>query len=126
MNADDRRFEEFLGGFEPHRPRPLPPVAVVWYEWRRLAAAAVILMAAGGSLYVGLRRPWAKYADQRPTATRERGGAKRVVPVTSSVTLTRAALEERNQFDAQMNDIARRTLPRFDRADSTLGALAKE
>jgi hypothetical protein len=43
-----------------------------------------------------------------------------------SADLTRAALEHPDEFNAQMNAAAPRTLPRFDREDSSLRALSRE
>jgi hypothetical protein len=126
MNGDEQKFENFLRGFEPRRPRPLPLVTGMWPDGRRLAAAAVMLLAAGWSLWVGFRSYRTKFADLHPVTMQERGSVASAVPMTSSVVLARAALEDQDQFDMQMNDIAPRTLPRFDRADSSLRALAKE
>lgn len=126
MNGDDHKFEEFLRGFEPRRPRPLPLVTGISHDWRRLAAAAVIVIAAVASLHLGYRGPLTKHAEQHPASTQNNSGAVKILPVMSSTALTRAVLENSDQFDAQMNEIAVRTLPRFDRADSSLRALAKE
>jgi hypothetical protein len=126
MNGDDQKFENFLRGFEPCRPRPLPLVTGMWPDRRRLAAAAVMLIAVGGSLWVAFRSYRTRFADLHPVATQERGSVASAAPMISSVALARAALEDQDQFDMQMNDIAPRTLPRFDLADSSLRALAKE
>lgn len=124
MNGDEEKFEEFLRGFEPRRPRPLPLATGI--SWRRLAAAAVIVMAAGASLYLGYRDTWTKHPEEHRASTQNNSGLVKVLPVMSSTALTRAALEGGDRFDAQMNEIAARTLPRFDHADSSLRALAKE
>jgi hypothetical protein len=126
MNGDDQRFENFLRGFEPRRPRPLPLAIGIWRDKRRLVAAAVILVAIGGSLWVGSRSARKNAAEQRPSMTHERADAAIVAPMMSCTVLTRAALEDQRHFDAQMNDIASRSLPRFDRTDSSLRALARE
>ena len=126
MNGDDEKFEEFLRGFEPRRPRPLPLATGISHDWRRLAAAAVIVIVAGASLYLGHPGPLTKHTDEHPASVQNYSGAVKVLPVMSSTALTRAVLESSNRFDAQMNDIAAHTLPRFDHADSSLRALAKE
>lgn len=126
MSGDEQKFEEFLRAFEPRRPRPLPLTTGGWYHSRRLAAAAVVLMAIGASLWLSFRGSGTKFADQRPATTQDRRAAPMELALTSSMSLTDAALEDRNQFDKQMNEISPRTLPRLDRADSTLRALAKE
>jgi hypothetical protein len=126
MNGDDQEFENFLRGFEPHRPRALPHVSGISHDKRRLAAAAVILVAVGGSLWMTARSSRTKSTNQSPVAMREHGNRPRIVPLSSTVALTRTALEDKGQFDAEMNDVAPRTMPRFDRADSSLRVLAKE
>jgi hypothetical protein len=126
MNGDEQEFEEFLRAFEPRRPRSLPLVTSVRYEGRRLAAAAVVLMAIGASLWLGLRGFRTKSPDQHPAMTQVHRAVPMELRLTSSVGLTRAALEDQNQFGTRMNDIAPRTLPRFDRADGSLRTLAKE
>jgi hypothetical protein len=126
MNVDDQRLEEFLRGFEPRRPRPLPVVSGIWHDGRRLASAAVMLVAVGASLWMVFRSPQTKSADRRPVATQDHRGTTNAVRSISSTAWTRAALEDRDEFDAQMNDIAPRTLPRFDRPDSSLRGLATQ
>ncbi len=126
MNGDEKKFEEFLRGFEPRRPRPLPLATGIWRDWRRLAAAAVIVIAAVASLYLGHRGSLTKHVDEHLANTRNHSVAVKILPVMSPTTLTRAVLESSDRFDEQMNEIAARTLPRFDHANSTLRALAKE
>jgi hypothetical protein len=126
MNGDEEKFEEFLRGFEPRRPRPLPLATGISHDWRRLAAAAVIVIVTGASLRLGYRSPLTKHAGEHPASAQNPNGAVKVLPVMSSTAMTRAVLESSDQFDAQMNDIAARTLPRFSHADSSLRALAKE
>jgi hypothetical protein len=126
MNGDEEKFEEFLRGFKPRGPRPLPLAISISHDWRRLAAAAVIVTVAGTSLYLSYRGAWTKHADEHRASMQNHSGAVKALPAISSTALTRAALESTDQFDAHMNEIAARTLPGFDRADSSLRALAKE
>jgi hypothetical protein len=126
MNGDEEKFQEFLRGFEPRRPRPLPLATGIWHDWRRLAAAAVIVLATGASLQLGYRGPLTKHAGEHPASGQNPSGAVKVLPRMSSAAMTRAVLEGSDRFDAQMNDIAARTLPRFNHTDSSLRALAKE
>jgi hypothetical protein len=125
MNGDEQKFEEFLRGFEPRRPQPLPSVAVAQYEWRRLAATAVIFAAVGGSAYVGFRSSRTKFAEQRPAATQKRYGAIRAVSLTSSVALTRIALGDIHQFDVEIDELAPLTFPCCEGPNSSLAPLAK-
>jgi hypothetical protein len=126
MSADDQGFEEFLRGFEPMRPRPLPSVKNDTPDWQRLAAAAVLVVAVGGSLWVAARGPRPNVAQHVRLAPTRSLNETPAVRLNLSTALTRIALEDTERFDAQMNAAAQLTLPRFDRADSTLRALAKE
>lgn len=126
MNGEDRKFEEFLREFEPRRPRPLPSLPAPKDVWRRLVAAAVIFAAAGVSTWVCFIQLGNKSKQHNATAERDTPAPAMSVPAISSVMLTRAALEDKEQFETETNALARSSLPAFDRADSTLGALAKE
>jgi hypothetical protein len=126
MNGDDRRFEEFLRKFEPRRPRPLPSVPAPRDVWRRLTAAAVIFAATGVSIWVCFGQLGRKNVQRNAAAGRDIPALAISVPAISSTMLTRAALEDREQFETETNALARSSLPAFDRSDSTLGALAKE
>jgi len=125
MTGDDGKFEEFLREFEPIRPKPLPVIAAGHQTWRRWAAAAVIFAAASTSLWLGSERTVRKVA--RHDATNKNTP---LVPPTmhaiSSTMLTRAALEDREQFETETDALARSSLPGFEGNDSTLSALAKQ
>ena len=124
-NISEPEFEEVLRGFEPQRPRALPPGVVPSDAWRRLAAAAVVLVAIGGSMWMVVRatrtttarRPIAMKSDDRNHAPAGR--------LVSSTQLTRAALENEQQFNALMDELAARTLPCCEGPTSSLAALAK-
>jgi hypothetical protein len=126
MNTGDREFEEFLRGFQPQRPKALPAILAPRAGWRRWAAAALVLAAVGGSICIAFRGP----RSSRPTHLRPASAESRVqpppLPLNLSADLTRAALEHPDEFNAQMNAAAPRTLPRFDREDSSLRALSRE
>jgi hypothetical protein len=126
MNEENQKFENFLRGFEPRLPRPLPVDSRSRYDWGRLVAAAMILTAVGASLSLVFRSPRARFADQHPAMAHESSDTLINTPMMSSPTLTRAALADRGEFDIETNHIAPGTLPRFDRTDSSLRALAKE
>jgi hypothetical protein len=125
MNGDKQKFEDFLRGFKPRRPRPLPLVTGIWLDARRLAAAAVILAAISGSLYVGSQTSRTKYADQQPTISQERGGTMSVGPSTSSLALTQIALGDVKQFDAEIDELAPAALRCCEGPNSSLALLAK-
>jgi hypothetical protein len=126
MNGDDRKFEEFLREFEPRSPRPLPSVAVPREFWRRFAAAAVILLAAGVAMWMCIGQLGKKNVPRNAEVGRHIPTAVISVRAISSTMLTRAALEDRQQFENETDALARSSLPAFDQSDSTLGALAKE
>ena len=125
IDLEERKFESFFREFEPRRPRPLPLSGGAWRRWPRFAAAAALLVAAGGSaLWVAHRNA----QNNRPGAASEHAARAVVVdraPV-SNVTLTRWALDDKEEFDLEMNAMAQRSLPGFERKDSTLRVLAKE
>lgn len=126
MNDDDRKFEAFLSEFEPRRPHPLPQAESAWQSWPRLAAAAALILAAGAaSMWIGHYQMHTKRTDSQPPALSVAGATPNQQPI-STISLTRAALEGSPDFDREMDDMARRSLPRFDRKDSMLRVLAKE
>lgn len=126
MTEDQLKFEDFLRGFEPRRPRPLPPVAAAWYESRWLAAAAVVLAVLGGLTWAELGSIRRRGAERLPRVDQNSRRTTRMAPALSSVALTRMALEDGKQFDIQMNEMAPSTLPRCDRTTSSLRLLAEE
>ncbi|MGA8073324.1 MAG: hypothetical protein WB995_07580 [Candidatus Acidiferrales bacterium] len=127
MNDDDRKFEAFLSEFKPRRPRPLPQAESTSHSWPRLAAAAALILAVGGvSLWIGRPRIQKMHNDGQPAGLSVIGAAANHHQPISTISLTRAALEGSPDFDREMNDMAQRSLPRFDRKDSMLRVLAKE
>jgi hypothetical protein len=123
---DDRKFEAFLREFEPRSPRPLPQAESTSLSWPRLAAAAALILAVGAtSLWIGRHHIQTRHAGGQPPALSVTGAAANQQPM-STIALTRAALENSPDFDREMDDISRRSLPRFDRKDSMLRVLAKE
>ncbi len=127
MENDDTRFEEYLGQFEPRKPRALPLDAVSKRVWlRRLAAAATIATALGTSLW---------YVRKKNALNRGEFAAKTaiVTPDTKSapqpmslLPLTKLALEKPEQLDAELARASQRVLPDFRGSASTLRVLAKE
>jgi len=123
---DDRKFEAFLRKFEPRSPRPLPQAETLSRSWPRLAAAAALILVAGAaSLWIGRHQMRANRTDSQPSALSVSGVAPNQQSM-STISLTRAALDNSPEFDREMDDMARRSLPRFDRKDSMLRVLAKE
>src|SRR5260370_7847760 len=57
MENNDRKFEEYLGEFQPRKPRALPELIVHRQVWpRRFAAAAAIAISLGASLWFVRRK----------------------------------------------------------------------
>jgi len=124
---DDRKFEAFLRKFEPRSPRPLPQAETLSRSWPRLAASAALILAVGGaSLWIGRHHMRANRTDSQPSALSVSGVAPNQQEPISTITLTRAALDNSPEFDRAMDDMAWRSLPRFDGKDSMLRVLAKE
>ncbi len=123
---EDRNFEAFLREFEPRRPRPLLEVERTSHSWPRLAAAAALILAVGGaSLWIGRHHIQTNQRNAQSPALSVTGASANQQPI-STISLTRAALEGSPDFDREMDEMARRSLPRFDRKDSMLRVLAKE
>jgi hypothetical protein len=126
MNDDDHKFEAFLSEFEPRRPRPLPQAKSTWQSWPRLAAAAALILAMGGaSFWIGRHLIQNSHTNGQPPALSVTDATPNQQPM-STIALTQAALEGSPDFDREMDEMARRSLPRFDRKDSMLRVLAKE
>jgi hypothetical protein len=128
MNDEEqRRFEAFLREFEPRRPRPLPADESAWRSWPRLAAAAVLVLAIGAvSLWIGVRHFAVRNAGGQPATANMSSVSTNQRPPISTLALTRAALDGSPEFDKEMDSMARRDLPSFNRKESMLRVLAKE
>jgi len=122
MKNDSAQFEDFLREFEPKRPRVLKFEAEhpMGY-WRRLLAAAVLLIACG----VSSRLVWTAHSNEhQPPAHAIEADS---TPTQRSIILwTRMALHDPERLDKEFSVPPRSVLPRFDRPHSTLRILAKE
>jgi hypothetical protein len=127
MENDVQKFEEFLSEFQPRRPRALPDRLVPKTTWtRRLAAAAVVTLALGASLWIvrGKRGSGeGQIVSVKAVAVPDRIPMAQELPV---IALTQMALHDPEQFDAALAEASRRMLPDFRGRDSTLRVLAKE
>lgn len=122
MKSDDRQFESYLREFVPTRPSPLRDEITAGPRWRRLAAAAVIVIAAGTSAWIA----------ERPAPTR----LEQVVgPIHTSVKKERrqVTLGQLRQFTDQPQQLegilaraSREELPDFRDETSSMRLLAKE
>jgi len=125
MQDHDERMESYLKEFKVRGIRPFeqePQSSSVWL--RRLAAAAVIVLAGGLSIWFSRREsttvPQAASALQSPLNLEFR--AKMMNPFL----LTKLALEDSKTFDAALREASRRVLPRLRGPESTLRVLAAE
>lgn len=143
-DEEQRKFEAYLREFVPQQPAALPASPVVSQavpsHWRRYAAAAVLLVAGGASVWLALHRSLSGGAFGRPPA--ERPGAGGVVSTfagsnneaspeknggkQSVFALTRLALDKPEEFASVLSRQEARTLEQFQGSHSALRALAGE
>jgi hypothetical protein len=125
MRRDDDELERYLSEFRPRAVRPLELPKPATRAWtRRLAVAAVVLLCIGGGLWYGRRNVAIPTPSQNtPTAQVETpAGTARPNPFV----LTKLALEDERQFEAQLDADSRLVLPSFQGEQSSLRVFAKE
>jgi hypothetical protein len=122
MDGNDEKFENYLREFEPRRPRALgePKRQSAPVSWRRLAAAAGVMIALGTSLWLVLHSP-KRQGFQTISAD---NAAVRIR--LSIVPLTKLAEADPAQLDAEMAIASRQVLPNFRAEESTLRVLANK
>jgi hypothetical protein len=121
MDGNDEQFENYLREFEPRRPRALESKRESATDfWRRLAAAASVMIALGTSLWLVLHSGRQGFQ----TVTMHTGGPARV-PL-SIVPLTKLGATDPARLDAELAAASRQVLPDFRGEKSTLCVLAKE
>jgi hypothetical protein len=140
MDQHNEQFENVLREFTPARPGALPaepqaysespaapreirPSKAVWP--RRLAAAAAIAIAAAGSLWFSLRKPGSWQATVAQPPARHAEIRKPEDRNQAALMRTRFAVADPAHFDEALSEIAPDGLPRFDRPNSALHALAQ-
>jgi len=124
MDEDDNAFENYLRQFEPRHPGALVHAqSEPFLRVRRLAAAAVLVMFIGGSIWTVRRKvlPTGGGADATQSNTEARA-----ISVLPLMPLTKLALENPTGLDAKLSEVSRSMLPNFQEAHSTLRVLAKE
>jgi len=128
----EQDMEKYLREFQPRAVRALeterasePRVAheVVRFDWRRLAAAAVMLFALGTSVWFAHR----KFAEVQE-AMRQQGAFGNQIrrQELNSWQLTRLALSDKEKFDEVLTEQSRESLPNLQGEKSTLRVLAQE
>jgi len=122
MDGNDEKFENYLREFEPRRPRAFgePKRRSAPVSWRRLAAAAGVMIALGTSLWLVLHSP-RRQGFQTISAD---NAAVRIR--LSIVPLTKLAEADPAQLDAEMAIASRQVLPDFRAEESTLRVLANK
>jgi hypothetical protein len=119
MVGNDEQFENYLREFEPRRPRALEPKRQSAADsWRRLAAAAGVMIALGTSLWLVLHSP---ERQGFRTVSGDKVGIR-----LSIVPLTKLAQTDLTQLDAELATASRRVLPDFRGEESTLQVLARK
>ncbi|HEV1996388.1 MAG TPA: hypothetical protein VGR03_18785 [Candidatus Acidoferrum sp.] len=126
MKNNDKKFEEYLGEFEPRKPRALPERTVHRQVWPRRLAAAAIAISLGASLWFVRRKNELNSGDivaKNSTSMLETKSPGRPLAL---LPLTQLALQDPEQLDVQLNAASLRVLPDFRGSNSTLRVLAKE
>jgi hypothetical protein len=126
MDERDERFEEFLRGFQPRMPRPLPTAFGPRRPWKWLATAAALILFSGIAAHHLWKKQTLRNAPPVLTAQPTAPPAGNPAQEVSLGRLTRLAMEDPARLDAALTQASRDLLPRFDRTDSTLSVLAKE
>ena len=124
MDEHDKAFESYLRQFEPRRPGALTPGQTApFFRLRRLAAAAIVVMFIGASIWLVQQKPM-------PTGgggdTAQLNAPEPPVSVLPMMPLTQLALENPARLDATLSQASRSMLPDFQAAHSTLRVLAEE
>jgi hypothetical protein len=127
MDEHEEKFESYLRGFQPHRPRALPfPRAAAPVRIRRLAAASIVAIAITSSILFLSRRPGPMRVEV--VAKKQNGPSPERFETNdlSLVPLTRLALEDSARLDVALTNASRNVLLDPRRNDSALRSLAKE
>ncbi len=124
MWNDEKDVEKYLSEFQPRQLPSWEPASAKPRPWMgRLAAAAVLALSVVGGLWYGRHSRSLPTAESGPSP-RQETSLNRQRP--NSIALTRLALEDEKQFEAQLSDESRGVLPDFHGSQSTLSVLAKD
>ena len=124
MLRDDDQLERYLSEFQPCAVRPLEvarPAAQPRLKWLAIAAMALVC-AGGGFWYWRHARTVETTLGERPVRNDVRVATGRL----STFSLTKLGLENKSEFEAQLDAESRQVLPSFQGEQSTLHTLAKE
>jgi hypothetical protein len=120
----DQEMEQYLRGFQPRAVRSLKmDRPAEENRWRRLAAAAVVLLALGTSVrYAHVNWPNVQ-KNTRPQAVQGNWVQQSKL---NNLQLTRLALADQEEFDEALSEQSRRVLPNLEGEQSMLRVLAQE
>jgi hypothetical protein len=125
MQTHDEEMEGYLKGFLPRAVRPLEQEQRSRNFWpRRLAAAAVIVLAGGLCLWVTRRE--AETVRLKPLSAELQRSIPSSHKPLSTFLLTKLALDDNKRFDAVLTEESRRVLPSLQGQESTLRVFAGE
>ena len=126
MRRKNEQFESYLREFQPRQPRALPSQTESAPElWRRLAAAAVVTIAVGTSLWFA-KRPSDRPKLEIVTKSKLAPQANTAHVSLSLLPLTQLAVTDPALLDSRLAAASRRVLPDFRSEESTLRVLSKE
>ncbi len=129
MEEHDQQFENFLREFKPRRPRALPETGIAAPgSWHRLAAAAALTIAIGGSVWLASRKATQSHLENLGSDDPQiaQGNARGASQRLELFPLTRLALTNPERLDATLTEASRTVLPDLRGNNSTLRVLAKE
>jgi hypothetical protein len=125
MQQHDEKMEKYLNEFRPRAVRPLGGLRLAKKVWMgRLAAAALVLLSAGGALWYS--RHAVKMSTPLVNAQRVRIDFRFEEGRPNAMLLTKMALEDPKGFEQQLEAESRNVLPDLQGQQSTLRVLAKE
>jgi hypothetical protein len=120
----DKDIEQYLREFQPRAVRKLElERSASRTDWRRLAAAAVVLLALGTSIWFVHVSRTKVHEGTLPQVLQGDQGRQREL---NNLQLTRLALDDKEQFDEALAARSRRVLPDMKDERSALRILAKE
>jgi len=127
MDEHEEKFENYLRGFQPRRPRALAFPQTAAPTWiRRLAAATILAIAFLSSMWFLSHSPSSMRVEV--VAKKQNGPSPEEFEKNnlSLVPLTRLALEDSARLDVTLTNASRNVLPDPRRNDNALRSLAKE
>jgi hypothetical protein len=127
MDGQEEKFESYLRGFKPRRPRALPFLGTAAPVWvRRLAAACIVAIAILASIWFQSRRPGATGVEVVSRKQNDPSAVECKANTLSLISLTRLALEDSARLDETLTSSSPSVLPDVRRNDRALRLLVEE